>query len=43
MLDTEPGAKLFTKSKAMVVGGSLPIITQLFTGTFSLRNKKMLA
>ena len=37
MLDIED--KLFKISRAMVVGRSLS--TQPFTGTFSLRNKKM--
>ena len=41
MPDTEAICKLFKKSKAMVVGGSLPISTQPFTGTFSLWNEKM--
>ena len=39
MLDTE--AKLFKKSKAMVVGRPLPMSTQPFTGTLSLGKKKM--
>ena len=39
MLDTV--VKLFKKSKAMVVGRLLPMSTKPFTGTFSLRKKKM--